>query len=184
LAGSREDRLKAFPLALVFNESPPRRETNIGEEGLIKSLRTNKRQGLKPIYIEGGLNKVAEKEHLSRRDFLKDAGLVAGGALLTTSALSLAGFSQKETAESARVYACPYCATETVFDTAAALKDHIYTQHLYNNSLSPARRPIPMGITIGNFSNEQALKRRIAEIVNRGWRCTLRRALALYPTAI
>lgn len=53
------------------------------------------------------------------------------------------------------------------------MKDHIYAAHLWNNTNSPARKPIPFGITIGNFVDEPGLKRRIDEMVKRGWRCDL-----------
>jgi len=51
---------------------------------------------------------MSTQEDSSKREFPKDTGLVAGGAL------PLGGRSSKI------AYACPYCTTETVFDTAVS----------------------------------------------------------------
>ena len=80
---------------------------------------------------------------------------------------SLAGRS------STSAYVCPYCATETVFDTAAALKDHIYAQHLWNNCLGHARIPVPMCMSIGGMETQEQVSRRIDEMVKRGFVCDL-----------
>jgi hypothetical protein len=70
-------------------------------------------------------------------------------------------------------YACPYCSEEMVFDTATALKDHIYTSHLWNNSSGHARIPIPMCMTIGGMENQEQVSKRIDEMVKRGFVCDL-----------
>jgi len=104
---------------------------------------------------------MSTQKDFSKRESLKDTGLVAAGAL------PLGGCS------SGIAYACPYCTTETVFDTAAALKDHIYAQHLWNNSLGHARIPIPMCMSIGGMETQEQVSRRIDEIVKRGFVCDL-----------
>jgi hypothetical protein len=70
-------------------------------------------------------------------------------------------------------YACPYCSEEVVFDTAAALKDHLYVSHLWNNSSGHARIPIPMCMTIGGMENEKQVSKRIDEMAKRGFVCDL-----------
>lgn len=70
-------------------------------------------------------------------------------------------------------YACPYCTEETVFDTAAALRDHIYAQHLWNNSAGHARIPIPVCMTIGGMESDEQVSKRIDEMVKRGFVCDL-----------
>jgi len=97
----------------------------------------------------------------SKRGFPKDTGQAAGDDL------SVAGRSATS------AYACPYCTTETVFDTAVALKDHIYAQHLWNNSSGHARIPIPMCMSIGGMETQEQVSRRIDEMVKRGFVCDL-----------
>ena len=70
-------------------------------------------------------------------------------------------------------YNCPYCTAETVYETAIALKDHIYAQHLWNNSSGHARIPIPLCMTIGGIESQEQLPRRIDEMSNRGFVCDL-----------
>lgn len=110
---------------------------------------------------------MSTKKDISKRDVLKDTALVVGSALLTCGALTPSGRS------SGIAYACPYCTAETMFDTAAALKDHIYTQHLWNNSLGHARSPIPICMTIGGMETEEQVKRRIDEMAKREFVCDL-----------
>ena len=70
-------------------------------------------------------------------------------------------------------YACPYCTEETIFDTAAALKEHIYVSHLWNNSSGHARIPIPVCMTIGGMENQAQVSKRIDEMIKRGFVCDL-----------
>jgi hypothetical protein len=70
-------------------------------------------------------------------------------------------------------YACPYCTPETLFETAADLKDHIYMQHIWNNSLGHARIPIPMCMSIGGMETQEQLSRRIDEMLKMGFVCDL-----------
>ena len=104
---------------------------------------------------------MSTQKDISKREFQKDTGLVAGGAL------PLGGRS------SGIAYACPYCTTETLFDTAVALKDHIYTQHLWNNSSGHARIPIPMCMSIGGMETQEQVLKRIDEMVKSGFVCDL-----------
>jgi len=104
---------------------------------------------------------MSTQKDISKREFLKDTGLVAG------SALPLGKRS------SGIAYACPYCTIETVFDTAVALKDHIYAQHLWNNSLGHARIPIPMCMSVGGMESDEQVSKRIDEMVKRGFVCDL-----------
>jgi len=106
-------------------------------------------------------NKLSTQEDIPKREFPKATGLVAGDAL------PLGGRSSKI------AYACSYCTTETVFDTAVALKDHIYAQHLWNSSLGHARIPIPMCISIGGMETQEQVSRRIDEMVKREFVCDL-----------
>jgi hypothetical protein len=104
---------------------------------------------------------LSTQEGNSKREFPKDTGLAAGGDS------SLAGRS------STSAYACPYCTTETSFDTAVALKDHIYAQHLWNNSSGHARIPIPICMSIGGMETQEQVSRRIDEMVKRGFVCDM-----------
>ena len=70
-------------------------------------------------------------------------------------------------------YICPYCTTEPVFNTAVALKDHIYTHHLWNNSSGHARIPIPVCMTVGGMETQEQVSRRIDEMIKRGFVCDL-----------
>lgn len=116
-------------------------------------------------------------KQLSRRDMLKLSGGLAAGSLLAGYATAAASTThesvpvgnQAQQASGYAYYACPWCVKG--FDTLAALKDHIYTAHLWNNTNAPARKPIPFGITIGNFVDEAGLRKRVDEMVKRGWRC-------------
>ena len=104
---------------------------------------------------------MSRQEYISKRELSKDPGLVADGAL------------PLDRNSSRSAYACPYCITETVFDTAVALKDHIYAQHLWNNSSGHARIPIPMCMSIGGMETQEQVSRRIDEMVKRGFVCDL-----------
>jgi hypothetical protein len=104
---------------------------------------------------------LSTQEGNSKRESPKDTGPAAGGDL------SLAGRS------SASAYACPYCTTETSFDTAVALKDHIYAQHLWNNCSGHARIPIPICMSIGGMETQEQVSRRIDEMVKRGFVCDM-----------
>ncbi|MFC2007298.1 hypothetical protein ACFLVB_01705 [Chloroflexota bacterium] len=104
---------------------------------------------------------MSAQKDISKRESQKDTGLVAGGALPP------GGHSP------GIAYACPYCPTESLFDTAAALKDHIYAQHLWNNSQGHARIPIPICMSIGGMETQEQVSRRIDEMVKRGFVCDL-----------
>jgi len=106
-----------------------------------------------------------ESGEISRREFLKDAGLAAGGVAIGSTVL-LAACGATE-------YGCPY--DSEVFETKDALKDHIHKVHAYNNSIGNVRWPIPMCITIGGMSPvgeksaDDVLKEHLDEIEKRGW---------------
>ena len=104
---------------------------------------------------------MSTQEDISKREFSKDTRLVADGAL------PLGGRSSRS------AYACPYCTTETAFDTAVALKDHIYTQHLWNNYSGHARIPIPICMSIGGMETQEQVSSRIDEMVKRDFVCDL-----------
>jgi len=104
---------------------------------------------------------MSTQEDIPKRKSLKETELVAGDAL------------PLDERSSGIVYACPYCSTETEFDTTVALKDHIYTHHLWNNSLGHARIPIPMCMSIGGMETKEQLSRRIDEMVKRGFVCDI-----------
>jgi hypothetical protein len=114
-----------------------------------------------------------EGKELTRRDFLKGAGLAAGGALLASTALSLAGCSKEEPASQGTTdngngqtdqetikYACLWCG-ET-FATRDSLLLHIQVKH-------PGKGfgPIPVAIMISSIDNQEQLKRRIDELLKR-----------------
>jgi len=81
---------------------------------------------------------------------------------------------QKDTGNASRmVYPCPYCAAEEVFDSAAALKDHIYAQHCWNNSSGHVRLPVPMCMSIGGMETQEQVSKRIDEMVKRGFVCDM-----------
>lgn len=69
-----------------------------------------------------------EKESggISRREFLKDAGFVAGGVAAGTTLINLLG-CEKVTPEGVTKYVCPYCKEE--FDTFDELKAHVAAEH-------------------------------------------------------
>ena len=104
---------------------------------------------------------MSTRKDISKRESQKDTGRVAGGALPLGER------------SSGIAYACPYCTTETVFDTAVALKDHTYAKHLWNNSLGHARIPIPICMTIGGMETQEQVSRRVDEMVKRGFVCDL-----------
>ena len=104
---------------------------------------------------------MSTQEDNSKKEFSKVTELATGGALPLGR-------------RSSRIeYACPYCTTEIVFETAVALKDHIYAQHLWNNSLGHARIPIPMCMSIGGMETQEQVSRRMDEMVKRGFVCAL-----------
>ncbi|MBN1190890.1 MAG: hypothetical protein JXA46_14135 [Dehalococcoidales bacterium] len=70
-------------------------------------------------------------------------------------------------------YACPYCAEGTAFDTAEALKEHIYNLHLWNNSSGNARIPIPLCMSIGGMETQEQVSKRVDEVAGRGLVCNL-----------
>jgi hypothetical protein len=70
-------------------------------------------------------------------------------------------------------YICPYCNSDTVFDTSAALRDHIYAQHLWNNCSGHARIPIPVCMSLGGMETQKQLSKRIDEMVKRGFVCDI-----------
>ncbi|MBW1766166.1 MAG: hypothetical protein JRJ65_03850 [Deltaproteobacteria bacterium] len=104
---------------------------------------------------------MSAQKDISKKEYLKKTGRVTDGDLPIGSE------------NSGSAYACPYCNTETVFETAATLKDHIYAQHLWNNSSGHARSPIPLCMTIGGIEIQEQLPRRIDEMVRRGFVCDL-----------
>ena len=91
----------------------------------------------------------------------KENGRISGNTLLRGSG------------DAKVAYACPYCTTETAFETAVDLKDHIYAQHLWNNAAGHARSPIPVCMTIGGIESQEWLPRRIDEMRKRGFVCDL-----------
>ncbi len=115
-----------------------------------------------------------ESNLIPRRNLLKEAGsLVTGGALVSASAPLGACASAK--------YACPYCSTETVFDSAADLKAHIHERHAFNNVDGHVRTPVPFCISFGSIqdraespgvsfmSADDNIQRHIDELEKRGW---------------
>ena len=78
-----------------------------------------------------------ESGEISRREFLKDAGILAGGAAIGSTVLLAAcgpGEVTTETVEATKTVTetvskivCPICSQE--FDTLAALKDHFEAAH-------------------------------------------------------
>jgi hypothetical protein len=106
-------------------------------------------------------NKMSKRKNHTKKKFPKGTRLAAGGASSLGRGFSKIG------------YTCPYCATEIVFDTAVSLKDHIYAQHLWNNSSGHARIPIPMCMSIGGMETQEQVSRRIDEMVKRGFVCDL-----------
>lgn len=96
-----------------------------------------------------------------KRDSLKEAGKTTGRE------------STHNRDNSRIMHICPYCNSETTFETAVALKDHIYEHHLWNNSFGHARIPIPLCMTIGGIELQEQLPRRIDEMRKRGFTCDL-----------
>lgn len=83
---------------------------------------------------------------------------------------------KKDTTEKhipAAVYICPYCSAEPAFDSAAALRDHIYTYHLWNSSSGHARIPIPLCMSIGGMETQEQVVRYIDQFVDRSFVCDI-----------
>jgi hypothetical protein len=111
---------------------------------------------------------MSEKK-ITRRDFLKDAGIAAGGALLASTAFSLAGCSKEEQpgqtdqgTQTATKYACLWCG-ET-FSTRDSLILHIQVKH-------PGKGfgPIPVAIMVTSIDSLDHLKKRIDELQKRNF---------------
>lgn len=111
---------------------------------------------------------------IPRRNFLKEAGLVTGGAVASAGVLPLGGCSSAK-------YACPYCSNEPVFGNAADLKAHIHEQHAFNNVEGHVRTPVPFCISFGSIqdrvespgvsfmSADDNIQRHLDELEKRGW---------------
>jgi hypothetical protein len=104
---------------------------------------------------------MSAQKDTSKRKYLKETELARGRK------------SPQGRDKSEMSYPCPYCTRETVFEVAAALKDHIYEQHLWNISSGHARIPIPLCMTIGGIELQEQLPRRIDEMRKRGFLCDL-----------
>lgn len=104
---------------------------------------------------------MSTRKGVSKGKSLKDTGQAVSEAL---------SFSESS---SQIIYACPYCTREAGFDTAAALREHIYARHLWNNSSGHARIPVPMCMSIGGIETQEQLSKRIDEMVKRGFVCDL-----------
>jgi hypothetical protein len=115
---------------------------------------------MEAIFKQGGKGMSAQKD-TTNREISGDTGMQTGGTV---------PFNERP---QGIMFVCPYCTEETVFDTAAALKDHIYVSHLWNNSSGHARIPIPMCMSIGGMENEEQVSKRIDEMVKRGFVCDL-----------
>jgi len=87
-------------------------------------------------------NKKKPKE-ISRREFIKEAGLVAGCAAVGSSVIFASGCGTSK-------YKCPYCDPSTEFDSNSDLKEHIWLKHAFNsqNTDAAGRLPIPMNLSI------------------------------------
>ncbi len=98
-----------------------------------------------------------ESGEISRRDFLKDAGLVVGGAAIGSTVLLAACAPETETVtetvtetatetatvtETVSTFACPICSQE--FDTLATLKAHFEANH--------PEAPLPVALNIVKFT--------------------------------
>lgn len=70
--------------------------------------------------------KKKESGKITRREFLKDAGFIVGGAAIGSGAL-LAAYGPKEAVETVTKYVCPIDGQE--FHTLAALTSHVNTAH-------------------------------------------------------
>jgi hypothetical protein len=104
---------------------------------------------------------MSEQKDIVKEELLKNTGLEAGSIL------------SKDEHSLVFLYICPYCTTETIFDSAASLKYHIYARHLWNSSINHARIPIPMCMSIGGMETQGQVSKRIDEMVKRGFVCDL-----------
>jgi len=121
---------------------------------------------------------------LSRRLFLKDAGIAIGGAAMGCAGL-LSSCKQEEATKTVTStqtitrYVCPYCSSGTEFENKENLARHIRLEHAYNNSSGNVRWPVPFCITIGGMtavgekSADEVLKEHLDEVEKMGWTCTL-----------
>jgi len=72
-------------------------------------------------------NKKAEPKSVSRRDFLKDAGIVLGGAAAGSALLLTGCREEKEVTKTISAFVCPVCQAE--FDSLGALQAHFDVSH-------------------------------------------------------
>jgi hypothetical protein len=118
------------------------------------------------------------EKKLTRRDFLKDAGIAAGGVLLASTAFSLAGCGNQnqgtptdqgtadngngQTDQETIKYACLWCNQE--FYDRAGLMSHIIATH-------PGKGfgPIPVAIMVTSIDSQDHLKKRVDELLKRNF---------------
>ena len=117
--------------------------------------------------------KTEEEARVSRREFLRNAGIGVGGAVIGAAiAYPLAPGKVKEVPKEVPVevtkevevpkYVCAYCGEE--FATLSELQAHAEVEHPWKE-----KKPIPVALYISSIQAKDQLARRVDEFVKRGF---------------